>query len=137
MVPPRRIAPKPSVSGIAHGVGMTPACWAGALACTGRWYGPKPLTTMVWPKLGLELQQRPQFGSGKYPRNLVHLYIRQLKTKLTLQDSDQPKLVAFCHQKLQQEFSGGFFCKNDETQKYNIRITRSIGKHKNINTLKT
>ena len=24
--PPRRIAPKPSVSGIAHGVGMTPAC---------------------------------------------------------------------------------------------------------------
>ena len=32
--PPRRIAPKPSVSGIAHGVGMTPAHSIGASACT-------------------------------------------------------------------------------------------------------
>jgi hypothetical protein len=85
--PPRRIAPKPSVSDIARGVGMTPARWAGASACTGGWYGPKPLTTMVRPKLGPELQQMPQFGPGKYRRNLVHLYARQPKTKWALQDS--------------------------------------------------
>jgi len=55
--PPRRIAPKPSVSGIVHGVGMTPVRWAGASACTGGWYGPKPLTTMVHRESHLVLQQ--------------------------------------------------------------------------------
>jgi hypothetical protein len=55
--PPRRIAPKPSVSGIVHGVGMTPACSVGASACNRRWYGPKPLTTMVHRESHLVLQQ--------------------------------------------------------------------------------
>jgi hypothetical protein len=55
--PPRRIAPKPSVSGIVHGVGMTPARSVGASACTRRWYGPKPLTTMVHRESHLVLQQ--------------------------------------------------------------------------------
>jgi hypothetical protein len=55
--PPRRIAPKPSVSGIVHGVGMTLACSVGASACTRRWYGPKPLTNMVHRESHLVLQQ--------------------------------------------------------------------------------
>ncbi len=55
--PPRRIAPKPSVSGIVHGVEMTPARSVGALSCTRRWYGPKPLTTMVHRESHLVLQQ--------------------------------------------------------------------------------
>ena len=56
--PPRRIAPKPSVSGIAHGVGMTPICSIGASACPIRWYGPKPLTTMLHRESRLVPQQQ-------------------------------------------------------------------------------
>ena len=55
--PSRRIAPKSSVSGIAHGVGMTPVSLVGASACTRRWYGPKPLTTTVHQESHLVLQQ--------------------------------------------------------------------------------
>ncbi len=52
-----------------------------------RWYGPKPPTTMVHQISCPQLQQRPKFGAQKYPRSMVHLYIRQLKTKWALQNS--------------------------------------------------
>jgi hypothetical protein len=38
-------------------VGMTPVRSVGASACTRRWYGPKPLTTMVHRESYLVLQQ--------------------------------------------------------------------------------
>jgi len=56
-LPSGRIAPKPSVSGITHGVGMTPTRSVWALACTRQWYGSKPLTTMVHQESHLVLQQ--------------------------------------------------------------------------------
>jgi hypothetical protein len=42
--PPRRIAPKPSVSGIVHGVGMTPARSVGASAKAAHHHGASGIT---------------------------------------------------------------------------------------------
>jgi hypothetical protein len=71
--PPERFAQKPSASGIAHGVGMSPALLVGVPPCHRRWYGSKPLTTMVHWESNLVLQK----GLFLDPQSIVELwYIR-------------------------------------------------------------
>jgi hypothetical protein len=69
------IAPKPSASGITHGVRMTPARSVGASSCTRRWYGPKPLTTMVASVTELVLRWEWILWPKKYCRSMVHFYV--------------------------------------------------------------
>ncbi len=68
--PPRRIAPKPSASGIAHGVRMTPVHPVRALSCTRQWYGPTPLTTMVALDEELVLKRGEYFD----PQSIVEVW---------------------------------------------------------------
>jgi hypothetical protein len=85
--PHRWIAPKPSASGIAHGVRMTPARSVGALSCTRRWYGKKPLTTMVASDTELVLRQGWIVWPTKYRRSMVHFYISSKQLQQLSQDS--------------------------------------------------
>ena len=85
--PPRWIAPKPSASGIAHGVWMTSARLVGASSCTRWWYGPKLLTTMVASDTKLMLRQGWFLWPTKYLRTIVYFCLSSKQLQPQSQDS--------------------------------------------------
>jgi hypothetical protein len=73
------IWPKPIAHIIPPHVGVMTMHLLGASLGHRRWYGPKLLTTMVCGNHVVSAETRVKMTQSKYPRTMVHFYVRWKK----------------------------------------------------------